>query len=139
MIEFVDTSIIAQLGIPDMRVPIAYALTYPDRIECKYPSLDLAKIKQLTFEEPDYEKFPCIKLAQEALEVGHSMPAVLNAANEVAVQAFLDEKIPFKDISEIIRMAMNNHKSHNIDSLEDVLLADHWARTEVKKLITVMH
>jgi 1-deoxy-D-xylulose-5-phosphate reductoisomerase len=139
MIEFVDTSIIAQLGIPDMRVPIAYALTYPDRIECTLPSLDLAAIKQLTFEEPDYEKFPCIKLAQEALEAGHSMPAVLNAANEVAVQAFLDEKIPFKDISEIIRMAMNNHKSHNIDSLEDVLLADRWARKEVKKLITVTH
>jgi 1-deoxy-D-xylulose-5-phosphate reductoisomerase len=139
MIEFVDTSIIAQLGIPDMRVPIAYALTYPDRIECNLPSLDLAAIKQLTFEEPDYEKFPCIKLAQEALEAGHSMPAVLNAANEVAVQAFLDEKIPFKDISEIIGMAMNNHKSHNIDSLEDVLLADRWARKEVTKLITVMH
>jgi 1-deoxy-D-xylulose-5-phosphate reductoisomerase len=139
MIEFVDTSIIAQLGIPDMRVPITYALTYPDRIECKLPSLDLAAIKQLTFEEPDYEKFPCIKLAQEALEAGHSMPAVLNAANEVAVQAFLDEKIPFKDISEIIGMAMNNHKSHNIDSLEDVLLADRWARKEVTKLITVMH
>ena len=139
MIEFVDTSIIAQLGIPDMRVPIAYALTYPDRIECALPSLDLAKIKQLTFEEPDYEKFPCIKLAQEALEVGHSMPAVLNAANEVAVQAFLDEKIPFKDISEIIRMAMNNHKSHNIDSLEDVLFADNWARKEVKNLIPVTH
>ncbi len=139
MIEFVDTSIIAQLGIPDMRVPITYALTYPDRIECKLPSLDLAAIKQLTFEEPDYEKFPCIKLAQESLEAGHSMPAVLNAANEVAVQAFLDEKIPFKDISEIIGMAMNNHKSHNIDSLEDVLLADRWARKEVTKLITVMH
>jgi 1-deoxy-D-xylulose-5-phosphate reductoisomerase len=139
MIEFVDTSIIAQLGIPDMRVPITYALTYPDRIECKLPSLDLAAIKQLTFEEPDYEKFPCIKLAQEALEAGNSMPAVLNAANEVAVQAFLDEKIPFKDISEIIRMAMNNHKSHNIDSLEDVLFADNWARKEVKNLIPVTY
>ena len=139
MIEFVDTSIMAQLGIPDMRVPIAYALTFPDRIECKLPSLDLVAIKQLTFEEPDYEKFPCIKLAQEALKAGHSMPAVLNAANEVAVQAFLDEEIPFKDIAEIIRMAMNNHKSHAIDSLEDVQSADCWAREEVKKLVSVTH
>ena len=140
MIEFVDTSIMAQLGIPDMRVPIAYALTFPERIDCTLPTLDLAKIKQLTFEEPDYEKFPCIKLAQDSLVEGHSMPAVLNAANEVAVQAFLDEEISFKDISEIIRMAMNNHKSHAINSLEDVQSADRWAREEVNKLITVtMH
>jgi len=137
MIEFVDTSVMAQLGIPDMRVPIAYALTFPDRIECPLPTLNLAAIKQLTFEEPDYEKFPCIKLAQDSLEAGHSMPAVLNAANEVVVQAFLDENIPFKDIAETIRMAMNNHKSHTIDSLEDVQSADRWAREEVRKLITV--
>jgi len=140
MIEFVDTSIMAQLGIPDMRVPITYALTFPERIECTLPTLDLAKIKQLTFEEPDYEKFPCIKLAQDSLLAGHSMPAVLNAANEVAVQAFLDEEISFKHISEIIRMAMNNHKSHTINSLEDVQSADRWAREEVNKLIAVtMH
>jgi len=139
MIEFVDTSIMAQLGMPDMRVPIAYALTYPDRIECDFPSLDLAEMKQLTFEEPDYEKFPCIKLAQEALETGQTMPAVLNAANEVAVQAFLDEAIPFKDIAETIRTTMHNHKCHAIDSLEDVQIADQWAREEAKKLITVTH
>ncbi len=137
MIEFVDTSVMAQLGIPDMRVPIAYALTFPDRIECALPTLSLAAIKQLTFEEPDYDKFPCIKLAQDSLEAGHSMPAVLNAANEVAVQAFLDENIPFKDIAETIRMTMNNHKPHTIDSLEDVQSADRWAREEVRKLITV--
>jgi 1-deoxy-D-xylulose-5-phosphate reductoisomerase len=139
MIEFVDTSIMAQLGMPDMRVPIAYALTYPDRIECDFPSLDLAEMKQLTFEEPDYEKFPCIKLAQEALETGQTMPAVLNAANEVAVQAFLDEAIPFKDIAETIRTTMHNHKCHAIDSLEDVQIADQWAREEEKKSITVAH
>ncbi len=139
MIEFVDTSIMAQLGIPDMRVPIAYAMTYPDRIECDFPSLDLVVMKQLTFEEPDYEKFPCIKLAQEALETGQTMPAVLNAANEVAVQAFLDEAIPFKDIAETIRTTMHNHKCNAIDSLEDVLSADRWAREEAKKLITVTH
>ena len=92
---------------------------------------------QLTFEEPDYDKFPCIKFAQDSLEVGHTMPAGLNAANEVAVEAFLDEEIPFKDIAETIRMAMNNHKPHTIDSLEDVQSADRWAREEVRKLITV--
>ncbi|MDP7556622.1 MAG: 1-deoxy-D-xylulose-5-phosphate reductoisomerase [Nitrospinaceae bacterium] len=139
MVEFVDTSIMAQLGMPDMRVPIAYALTYPDRIECDFPSLDLAEMKQLTFEEPDYKKFPCIKLAQEALETGQTMPAVLNAANEVAVQAFLDEAIPFKDIAETIRTTMHNHKCHAIDSLEDVQTADQWAREEAKKRITVAH
>ncbi len=137
MIEFVDTSIIAQLGIPDMRVPIAYALTYPDRMECTLPTLNLAEIKQLTFEKPDYEKFPCIKLAQNSLDAGLSMPTVLNAANEVAVQAFLDEEISFKDISETIRMALNNHKPHAIDSLEDVQRADRWAREEANKLIAV--
>jgi 1-deoxy-D-xylulose-5-phosphate reductoisomerase len=137
MIEFVDTSIIAQLGIPDMRVPIAYALTYPDRLECKSPTLNLSEIKQLTFEEPDYEKFPCINLAKDSLEAGNSFPAVLNAANEVAVQAFLDECISFKDISETIRMALNSHKSHTIDSLEDVQRADRWAREEANKLISV--
>ena len=139
MIEFVDTSIMAQLGIPDMRVPIAYAMTYPDRIKCDFPSLDLAAMKQLTFEEPDYEKFPCIKLAQEALQTGQTMPAVLNAANEVAVQAFLDEAIPFQGIAETIRTTMHNHKSHAIDLLEDVQNADRWAREEAKKLITVTH
>ena len=139
MIEFIDTSIMAQLGLPDMRVPITYAMTYPDRIECKLPSLDLTAVKQLTFEEPDYEKFPCIKLAQEALDTGYTMPAVLNAANEVAVQSFLDEAISFKDIADTIRMAMNNHKCHPIDSLEDVQSADRWAREEVKKLIAVTH
>ena len=137
MIEFVDTSIIAQLGIPDMRVPIAYALTYPDRVECTLPTLNLAEIKQLNFEKPDYEKFPCIQLAQKSLEAGLSMPAVLNASNEVAVQAFLDEEISFKDISETIRMALNNHKPHTIDSLEDVLRADRWAREEANKLIAL--
>ncbi len=139
MIEFVDTSIIAQLGIPDMRVPIAYALTYPDRIDCELPSLDLKTIKQLTFEEPDYEKFPCIRLAQDALKTGQTMPAVLNAANEIAVQAFLNEVILFQDIAEIIRATMDNHKCQPVDTLEAVQSADRWAREEARKLITVAH
>jgi len=139
MIEFVDTSIMAQMGIPDMRVPIAYALSYPDRLETELPSLDLAKMSQLTFEAPDFEKFPCPRLAIDAIEAGQTMPAVLNAANEVAVQAFLDELISFKDIAETIRMAMHNHKSRPVTCLEDVLEADRWAREEARKLITVVH
>jgi 1-deoxy-D-xylulose-5-phosphate reductoisomerase len=139
MIEFVDTSIIAQLGIPDMRVPIAYALTYPDRFECNLPSLDLAAMENLTFEAPDFNRFPCLKLAVDAMEMGQTMPAVLNAANEIAVQAFLDELIPYKDIAELIRMVMHNHIPAKLNELQDVLDADQWAREETKKLITVTH
>ncbi|MEE2986333.1 MAG: 1-deoxy-D-xylulose-5-phosphate reductoisomerase [Nitrospinota bacterium] len=139
MIEFVDTSIMAQLGIPDMRVPIAYALSYPDRLESELPSLNLAAMSQLTFEPPDFEKFPCLKLAHDAMEVGQTLPTVLNAANEIAVQAFLDEKISYKEISEIIRMTMQNHTRSPVEELEDVLTADYWAREEAKKLITVTH
>jgi len=139
MIEFVDTSIIAQLGIPDMRVPIAYALTYPDRFECNLPSLDLATMESLTFEAPDFNRFPCLQLAVDAMEMGQTMPAVLNAANEIAVQAFLDELIPYKDIAELIRMVMHNHIPAKLNELQDVLDADQWAREETKKLITVTH
>ncbi len=139
MIEFVDTSIIAQLGIPDMRVPIAYALTYPDRFASELPSLDLAAMGNLTFEAPDFERFPCLQLAVDAMEIGKTMPATLNAANEIAVQAFLDKLIPYKDIAEIIRMVMQNHSPAPLRELQDVLDADRWAREETAKLITVAH
>jgi len=139
MIEFVDTSIMAQLGIPDMRVPIAYALSYPDRLDCVLPSLDLSQLSRLDFEAPDYEKFPCLQLAIDALSAGQTLPAVLNAANEIAVQAFLDELISFKEISEIIRTTMQNHKSKPVTELADVLSADRWTREEARKLISVAH
>lgn len=139
MIEFVDTSILAQLGIPDMRVPIAYALTYPDRFECDLPSLDLTTMGNLTFEAPDFERFPCLRLAIDAMEIGKTMPAVLNAANEIAVQAFLDELISYKDIAELIRMVMQNHNPSPLKELQDVLIADRWAREETTKLVTVTH
>ena len=139
MIEFVDTSIMAQLGIPDMRVPIAYALTYPDRFECDLPSLDLTTMGNLTFEAPDFERFPCLRLAIDAMEIGKTMPAVLNAANEIAVQAFLEELIPYKDIAELIRMVMQNHNPSPLKELQDVLIADRWAREETTKLVTVTH
>ena len=139
MIEFVDTSIIAQLGIPDMRVPIAYALSYPDRFECDLPSLDLATMGNLTFEPPDFERFPCLRLAIDAMEIGKTMPAVLNAANEIAVQAFLEELISYKDIAELIHMVMQNHNPSPLKELQDVLIADRWAREETTKLVTVTH
>ena len=139
MIEFVDTSILAQLGIPDMRVPIAYALTYPDRFECDLPSLDLTTMGNLTFEAPDFERFPCLRLAIDAMEIGKTMPAVLNAANEIAVQAFLEELISYKDIAELIHMVMQNHNPSPLKELQDVLIADRWAREETTKLVTVTH
>lgn len=139
MIESVDTSILAQLGIPDMRVPIAYALTYPDRFECDLPSLDLTTMGNLTFEAPDFERFPCLGLAIDAMEIGKTMPAVLNAANEIAVQAFLEELISYKDIAELIRMVMQNHNPSPLKELQDVLIADRWAREETTKLVTVTH
>ncbi len=139
MIEFVDTSIIAQLGIPDMRIPIAYALTYPDRFECDLPSLDLTTMGNLTFEAPDFERFPCLRLAIDAMEIGKTMPAVLNAANEIAVQAFLEELISYKDIAELIHMVMQNHNPSPLKELQDVLIADRWAREETTKLVTVTH
>tara|TARA_B100000686_G_C16706835_1_gene926791 strand:+ start:15 stop:1166 length:1152 start_codon:yes stop_codon:yes gene_type:complete len=137
MVEFVDTSIMAQLGMPDMRVPIAYALCYPDRLDANLPSLDLARLGQMTFETPDTEKFPCIKLAMEALTAGETMPAVLNAANEVAVGGFLEGHIPFKDIPEIIRSILERHKPKSVSMLEEVLHADRWARGEARKLVAV--
>lgn len=139
MIEFVDTSIIAQLGIPDMRVPIAYALTYPDRFVSELPSLDLASMSDLTFEAPDLEKFPCLQLAMDAMKIGETMPAVLNAANELAVQAFLEEQIPYKEISEIIRMVMHNHRPVPLKEIQNILDADLWAREESTKIIAVPH
>ena len=139
MIEFVDTSIVAQLGIPDMRVPIAYALSYPDRFECDLTSLDLATMGNLTFEAPDFERFPCLRLAIDAMEIGKTMPAVLNAANEIAVQAFLEEHISYKDIAELIQMVMQNHNPSPLKELQDVLIADRWAREETTKLVTVTH
>jgi len=136
IVEFVDTSMKAQLGLPDMRVPIAYALAWPDRVVCEFPSLDLAAMKDLTFEAPDFQKFPCLKLAFQALEAGGTIPAVLNAANEVAVQAFLDRQISFKEIPEIILAAMDNHNSKTVNQINDVIEADQWAREETHKLAT---
>lgn len=135
MIELIDGSIIAQLGVTDMRHAIQYALTYPERRNSLLPQLDLASLSKLEFFPPDPEKFPCLKLAYRALRAGGTMPAVLNAANEVAVAAFLNEKIKFGDIPRLIQSACDAHDLHPAADLETVLNADKWARNWVGHLI----
>ncbi len=135
MIELIDGSIIAQLGVTDMRHAIQYALTYPERRQSLLPQLDLASLSKLEFFPPDPEKFPCLKLAYRALRAGGTMPAVLNAANEVAVAAFLNEKIKFGDIPRLIQSACDAHELRPAADLEAVLNADKWARNWVDHLI----
>jgi len=130
LVEMVDGSIIAQLGVTDMKHAIQYALTYPTRKPSCLPPLDFASLAQLTFEEPDLEKFPCLALAYQALRIGGTMPATLNAANEIAVQAFLDNKIRLSDIPKIIESVMNEHESQAISSLEIILETDALARKQ---------
>ena len=127
MVEMVDGSVIAQLGVTDMKHPIQYALTFPDRQAGCLESLDFARLTKLSFEEPDLERFPCLGLAYNALRAGGTMPAVLNAANEVAVQAFLDGKIGLSDIAAVNKGVMNEHTATPADSLHAVLDADEWA------------
>ena len=133
MVEFVDGSVIAQLGTADMRQPIQYALTYPERLQSPVPSLDWATASRLDFALPDRQKFPCIGLAYRAIQMGGTAPAVLNAADEVVVQGFLERMIPFSAIPEIIAATLDAHVVHPADSLETILKADAWARTEARQ------
>jgi 1-deoxy-D-xylulose-5-phosphate reductoisomerase len=128
MVEFVDGSIIAQLSTPDMCLPIQYALTYPERVGSDRVQTNFAKIGNLTFEEPDLEKFPSLELARRAGEIGGTLPAVLNAANEVAVEAFCAGKISFLQITETVRRTMDAHELIPHPSLEQILEADAWSR-----------
>lgn len=128
MVEYRDGCVLAQLGVPDMRAPIAYAISYPERVESGVDTLNLAEIGELTFGKPDMERFPCLGLAYEALKVGRSMPAVLNAANEVAVAKFLDRKIKFGQIPEIVSKTMEAHDPREFDSIDEIVEIDRWAR-----------
>lgn len=132
IVEMIDGSMIAQLGVTDMKHPIQYALTFPDRRENCLPLLDLAGLNELTFEEPDTDRFPCLALAYEALLRGGTAPAALNAANEVAVAAFLDGRIRLPDIARIIGSVMDKHQSRDASSLESILSADDEARMEAQ-------
>jgi len=135
LVEYQDGSVLAQLGIPDMRIPIAYALSYPDRLPLELQPLQLSQCANLEFLEPDYVCFPALKLAFNALRQGGVMPAVLNAANEVAVDAFLDSRLRFPEIAETVARTMDIVKQGSEDSIEDILLADGAARREAQKLI----
>jgi 1-deoxy-D-xylulose-5-phosphate reductoisomerase len=133
LIEVQDTSVLAQLGWPDMRLPLLYSLSWPDRLYTNWETLDLVKAGSLTFREPDHQKYPCMQLAYSAGRAGGAMPAVLNAANEQAVALFLEEKIAFLDIPRLIEMACDRFATQNTStpSLSDILAADQWARENV--------
>jgi 1-deoxy-D-xylulose-5-phosphate reductoisomerase len=133
MVEFKDRSVKAQLGVPDMKVPIQYALTYPRHLHAEWESLDLVKMKELTFESPNLERFPCIQLAYDALKSGNSTSAVLNVANEQAVYRFLKNEIKFTDIPKIIEKACEIHSSVDDPSLNDILELEQWATRFVKE------
>lgn len=135
LVEYNDGSVLAQLGIPDMRIPIAYALSYPVRLPLELKPLQLSQCANLEFLDPDYENFPALKLAFSALESGGVLPAVLNGANEVAVEAFLQSQISFPQIAETVARTMDIVHRGSEDSLEDILLADAAARREAIRLI----
>jgi len=134
MVGYKDGSVMAQLGIPDMRGAIAYAISYPERLPIRQPLPDFVNIASLTFQRPDTKKFPCLSLAIKACKIGKTLPAVLNAANEIAVQAFLDLKIPFVDIPGIIQNVMEAHTVVMNPTLSDILDADAWARKEASMI-----
>ena len=133
LVEFTDGSVVAQLGLPDMRLPIQYALTWPERLDGGLPVLPLEKMATLTFEEPDRERFPSLDLSYLAGRKGGTAPAVLNAANEAAVQLFLDAAIPFVKIFDLVGAALGAHAVKPMDSVAGVLAADAWARDFVKR------
>ena len=135
MVEYVDGAVIAQLGLPDMKTPIAYALSYPERLPLDLPPLDLCRLGQLNFHEPDLERFRCLELAYQALRAGGTAPAVLNAANEIAVEAFLEGRLGFLAIADLIEEVLSHHDIHPLTGLEQVLDADAWSRETAAKLV----
>ena len=136
LVEYVDGCVMAELGEPDMRAPISYALSYPERLPSGVGKLELDKIGTLTFEKPDFEKFPALQLAYDALDAGGTMPATMNAANEVAVAAFLDGKIKFLDIPRLVRSTMEKHSPISYATVEDIIATDKRAREFTAEAIT---
>lgn len=133
MVEFVDGSLLAQLSTPDMCLPIQYALTYPDRAASERVQTNFPKVGSLTFEEPDVDRFPALELARRAGEIGGTLPAVLNAANEIAVEAFVNRQLNFPQITEAVRRVMDAHRVVAHPSLDQILAADAWARAEAAR------
>ncbi len=135
MVEYVDGSILAQLSTPDMCLPIQYALLYPERVRSDRVQTNLAKLGTLTFEEPDLDRFPALTLARRAGEIGGTMPAVLNASNEVAVEAFCEDRLSFGGIAETVARVLDQHEAKKRPELEEILEADLWARRAAKKAV----
>ncbi|OGP63284.1 MAG: 1-deoxy-D-xylulose-5-phosphate reductoisomerase [Deltaproteobacteria bacterium RBG_13_47_9] len=135
MVEYIDGSIMAQMGIADMRIPISYALSFPQRLNLKLPPLDICQNGALTFSTPDQGRFPCLKLAYQSIKIGETMPAVLNAANEMAVNAFLKGSLKFTQIPLLIQRVMEEHEVKTVHTIEDILKTDHWARERSKAIL----
>jgi 1-deoxy-D-xylulose-5-phosphate reductoisomerase len=138
LVEYVDGSIIAQLAFPDMRIPISYALSYPRHLEGDLPTLDLLEIGSLSFEKPDTKRFRCLELALTAGKIGQSMPAVLSGSNEIAVQAFLEGKIGFLDIPQVVEKTMERHGVFPINSIDQAVEADRWAQSMAREILEEM-
>ena len=135
LVEYCDGAVIAQLGIPNMKTPIAYALSWPERLPLDQPPLDLCEVGQLSFSQPDVERFPCLKLAYDALTSGGTLPAVMNAANEIAVDAFLRNRLEFLAIPRVIEQTMQHHEGGELTNVEQALHADLWGRRKAEELI----
>jgi 1-deoxy-D-xylulose-5-phosphate reductoisomerase len=135
MVEYIDGSIVAQMGITDMRVPVSYALSFPHRLPLELPPLNLPRMEGLTFLAPDPERFPCLQLAYQSIEVGETMPAILNAANEIAVNAFLEGSLNFTHLPLLLRRVMDEHEVKSVHTIEDILRADQWARERSKAIL----
>jgi 1-deoxy-D-xylulose-5-phosphate reductoisomerase len=138
MVSYVDGSVLAQLGNPDMRTPIAHALAYPERIASGVAQLDLTTMAALEFHAPDMQRFPCLALAFDALRAGGTAPSLLNAANEVAVQAFLDRRIGFRDIDRVVRRVMDEEPHGAASSIEAVLAQDAHARLAAGRIVDTL-
>jgi 1-deoxy-D-xylulose-5-phosphate reductoisomerase len=138
MVKFIDGSVIAHMSVPDMKGPISYALSYPERLGNILPVLNLSEVKELTFEEPDNEKYPSLSLTYDALRMGGTMPCVLNTANETAVEAFLNEKISFTEIPRVVSKTMAEHKVLKGESVEEVISVSNWARQKSEEVIEAL-
>ena len=138
MVDYVDGSVLAQMGNPDMRIPIAHAMAWPDRFDSGVAPLDIFAVKHMDFEVADLLRFPCLRLAIEAITAGGIMPTVLNASNEVAVEAFLNEQIRFTDIPEVIEQSMAKFTATQADTLEHILTADQQARGQAEQIIAAL-
>jgi len=138
MVEYCDGSTLAQMSLPDMRLPISYALAYPERLKNDLPTLNLANLGQLTFFEPDVKRFPALRLAYQSLQEEESLGAVLNGANEVAVEAFLKKQISFSEISLVIKKSMDRHNPRSVRDIEDAMEVDAWARQTANKIVNAL-